>query len=100
MLYVIYAEDHPNSLANRLATRPAHLTRLETLQQEGRLIIAGPCPAVDSLDPGTAGFSGSVIIAEFASLAEAQAWADADPYRAAGVYQAVTVKPFKKVLPA
>lgn len=100
MLYVIIGEDHPGSLEQRLAARPAHLERLQTLQAEARLILAGPCPAIDSPDPGPAGFSGSIIIAEFASLAAAQAWADADPYVAAGVYAKVTVKPFKKVLPA
>lgn len=99
MLYVIIGEDVENSLDKRLAARPAHLERLYALRDAGRLIIAGPNPALDSNDPGAAGFSGSVIIAEFDSLAAAQAWADADPYRAAGVYQRVTVKPFKKVLP-
>ena len=100
MLYVIIGEDRPDSLAQRLAARPAHLERLQALQAEGRLILAGPCPAIDSPDPGPAGFSGSVIVAEFASLDAAQAWADADPYAAAGVYAKTTVKPFKKVLPA
>ena len=100
MLYVIIGEDHPGSLAQRLAARPAHIERLQALQAEGRLILAGPCPAIDSPDPGPAGFSGSVIIAEFASLDTAQAWADADPYVAAGVYAKTTVKPFKKALPA
>ena len=100
MFYAIIAEDRANSLADRLAARPAHIERLQALQNEGRLLIAGPCPAIDSPDPGPAGFSGSLIIAEFASLEAAQAWADADPYVAAGVYANVTVKPFKKVLPA
>lgn len=100
MLYAIIGEDRPGSLESRLATRPAHLERLQTLQAEGRLLLAGPCPAIDSPDPGPAGFSGSIIIAEFPSLAEARAWADADPYVAAGVYAGVTVKPFKKALPA
>ena len=100
MLYAIIGEDRPGSLDQRLATRPAHLERLLALQAEGRLILAGPCPAIDSPDPGPAGFSGSIIIAEFASLVAAQAWADADPYVAAGVYAKVTVKPFKKALPA
>lgn len=100
MLYVIMGEDIPGSLDQRLAARPEHLARLQALQAEGRLIIAGPCPAIDSPDPGPAGFSGSIIIAEFTSLHAAQAWADADPYVAAGVYQKVTVKPFKKALPA
>lgn len=99
MLYVIIGEDHPYSLAKRLAARPAHLERLQALQAQGRLILAGPNPAIDSNDPGEAGFTGSIIIAEFESLTAAQAWADADPYVAAGVYQQVSVKPFKKVLP-
>ncbi|TXH78954.1 MAG: YciI family protein [Thiothrix sp.] len=99
MLYVIIGEDHPDSLAKRLAARPAHLERLQALQAQGRLILAGPNPAIDSNDPGEAGFTGSIIIAEFESLTAAQAWADADPYVAAGVYQQVSVKPFKKVLP-
>lgn len=100
MLYAIIGEDHPDSLTNRLAARPAHLDRLKSLQDEGRLLIAGPCPAIDSPDPGPAGFSGSLIIAEFASLDAAKAWADSDPYAAAGVYAKVTVKPFKKAFPA
>jgi len=100
MLYAIIGEDHPGSLDNRLAARPAHLARLNLLQQEGRLVLAGPCPAIDSPDPGPAGFSGSIIVAEFDSLEAAKAWADADPYVAAGVYANVTIKPFKKVLPA
>ena len=100
MLYVIIGEDRPGSLDQRMAARPAQVERLQALQAEGRLIIAGPCPAIDSPDPGPAGFSGSIIIAEFTSLAAAQAWAGADPYVAAGVYAKVTVKPFKKALPA
>lgn len=100
MLYAIIGEDRADSLESRLATRPAHLERLQALQAEGRLLLAGPCPAIDSPDPGPAGFSGSIIIAEFASLADARTWADADPYVAAGVYAGVTVKPFKKALPA
>ncbi len=100
MLYVFMAEDQPGTLEQRLASRPAHLERLLALQADGRLIIAGPCPAIDSPDPGPAGFSGSVIIAEFPSLADAEAWAQADPYIAAGVYAKVVVKPFKKALPA
>ncbi|HZX31188.1 MAG TPA: YciI family protein [Rhodocyclaceae bacterium] len=100
MLYVIVGEDRPNSLADRLAARPAHLARLQELQAQGRMVLAGPCPAIDSPDPGPAGFSGSVIVAEFPSQEDAQAWADADPYVAAGVYEGVSVKPFKKVLPA
>lgn len=99
MLYMILGKDVPDSLAQRLASRPAHLARLQALQTEGRLIMAGPLPAIDSPDPGAAGFTGSLIVAEFPSLAEAQAWADADPYLAAGVYASVEVKPFKKVLP-
>jgi uncharacterized protein len=100
MLYMIHAQDRPGSLEQRLAARPAHLERLKALQQEGRLVLAGPLPAIDNPDPGPAGFSGSLVVAEFPSLAVAQAWADADPYAAAGVYAKVTVKPFKKVLPA
>lgn len=99
MWYVIVGEDHPGSLELRLAARPAHLERLNALQAEGRLLVAGPFPAIDAADPGAAGFSGSLIVADFPSLADAQAWADADPYVAAGVYAGVTVKPFRKVLP-
>lgn len=99
MLYVIIGEDVENSLAARLAARPAHLERLFALRDAGRLLVAGPNQAIDATDPGEAGFSGSVIIAEFDSLEAAQTWAEADPYREAGVYQRVTVKPFKKVLP-
>jgi uncharacterized protein YciI len=99
MLYAIISEDHPGSLELRLATRPDHLERLETLQDEGRLLLAGPHPAIDSTDPGEAGFTGSLVVAEFPSLNDAQQWADADPYVTAGVYAQVTVKPFKKVLP-
>ena len=100
MLYVFIAEDLPGTLDRRLAARPDHLARLQALQTEGRLILAGPCPAIDAPDPGPAGFSGSIIIAEFPSLEDARRWADADPYVAAGVYAQVTVKPFKKALPA
>lgn len=100
MLYAIIGEDCPDSLAQRLAARPAHLERLQHLQAEARLILAGPFPAIDATDPGAAGFTGSLIVAEFPSLAAAQAWADADPYVAAGVYAQVSVKPFRKVLPA
>ncbi len=100
MLYLIYAEDTPASLEKRLAARPAHLERLHELQREGRLVLAGPLPAIDSPDPGPAGFSGSVIVAEFPSQDEARAWAEHDPYVAAGVYRQITVKPFRKVLPA
>lgn len=98
MLYLIYAQDVPNSLENRLSVRPAHLARLQALRDAGRLVVAGPNPAIDSNDPGSAGFSGSTVIAEFVSLADAQAWAEQDPYVAAGVYAEVTVKPFKQVL--
>lgn len=100
MFYAIVGEDRPDSLADRLAARPAHLERLKALQDDGRLLLAGPFPAIDSPDPGPAGFSGSLIVAEFASLEAAKAWADADPYVASGVYTTVTVKPFKKALPA
>lgn len=100
MWYAIMGEDTPGSLDQRLAARPAHLERLTALQTQGRLLLAGPFPAIDSCDPGPAGFSGSLIVAEFDSLEAAQAWADADPYVAAGVYARVSVKPFKKVLPA
>ena len=99
MLYAIIAEDVENSLSDRLATRPAHLERLTALRDQGRLILAGPHPAIDSDDPGEAGFSGSLVVAEFDSLEAARAWADDDPYIKAGVYAKVTVKPFKKVLP-
>jgi hypothetical protein len=99
MLYAIIATDVANSLESRLAARPAHLARLEQLKTEGRLILAGPHPAIDSNDPGPAGFSGSLIVAEFESLRAAEQWANADPYRAAGVYAQVVVKPFKRVLP-
>ena len=99
MLYAIIAEDNENSLDKRLAARPDHLARLHALKEEDRLFAAGPHPAIDSEDPGSAGFSGSLIIAEFASLELAREWADNDPYIKAGVYRKVTVKPFKKVLP-
>lgn len=99
MLYAIYAEDTPGSLDKRLTARPAHLERLKALQQEGRLVLAGPLPAIDNPDPGPAGFSGSLIVAEFPSLADARAWSDADPYVAAGVYANIAIKPFKKVFP-
>jgi hypothetical protein len=100
MWYAIMAEDTPHSLDKRLANRPAHLARLSALQEAGRLLLAGPFPAIDSADPGPAGFSGSLIVAEFNSLIEAQAWADADPFVSAGVYASVIVKPFRKTLPA
>lgn len=99
MLYAITGEDVPNSLELRMAARPAHVKRLEALQNEGRLILAGPYPAIDTDNPGAAGFTGSLIVAEFDSLDDAQQWADADPYIEAKVYSKVTVKPFKKVFP-
>jgi len=99
MLYAIVGTDNQGSLEKRLEVRPAHLERLEQLKQQGRLILAGPFPAVDSNNPGEAGFTGSLIVAEFDSLADAQTWADADPYKAAGVYRETSVKPFKHVLP-
>ena len=99
MLYVIIGRDVPHSLERRRAARPEHLARLKALVEEGRLFVAGPMPAIDSADPGPAGFTGSVIIAEFASLEAARTWADADPYRAAGVYESVEVSPYNKVLP-
>ncbi|MDD5388666.1 MAG: YciI family protein [Gallionellaceae bacterium] len=99
MFYAIVAEDVPDSLEKRLAARPDHLARLNQLKDDGRLLLAGPFPAIDSPDPGPAGFSGSLIVAAFESLEAAQTWAAADPYVAAGVYAQVSVKPFKKVLP-
>ena len=99
MYYAIISEDVSNSLALRQSARPAHLERLQALAAEGRLLVAGPHPAIDTNDPGDAGFSGSLVIAEFESLEQAQSWADADPYVSAGVYQQVKVKPFKRVLP-
>lgn len=100
MLYAIMATDRSESLKARMDARPAHLERLRALQEEGRLILAGPHPAIDSPDPGEAGFTGSLVVAEFPDLENARAWADADPYVAAGVYQQVLVKPFKQVFPA
>lgn len=100
MLYAIFSTDVADSLEKRLSVRPAHLERLQALQDQGRLVLAGPTPAIDNPDPGPAGFTGSLVVAEFASLVEAQAWADADPYVAAGVYQQVQVRPFKQVFPA
>jgi uncharacterized protein YciI len=99
MWYAITGLDVADSLARRQSARPAHLQRLQTLHGEGRLLLAGPFPAIDAEDPGPAGFSGSLIVAEFADLAAAQAWADADPYVGAGVYREVSVRPFRKVLP-
>ena len=99
MWYAIFSEDNPDSLPLRLSARPAHIARLETLLAEGRLLVAGPHPAVDAEDPGPAGFTGSLVIVEFPSLAVAKSWADEDPYVEAGVYRKVRVKPFKRVLP-
>lgn len=99
LFYSIISEDVPNSLTLRQQTRPAHVARLQELKDQGRLLVAGPNPAIDTAEPGEAGFTGSVVIAEFNSLQDAQTWADADPYLAAGVYAKSTVKPFKKVLP-
>ena len=99
MLYTIIGQDVAGSLEKRLSVRPAHVARLHTLQEQGRLILAGPFPAVDAVDPADAGFTGSLIVAQFSTLAEAQAWAQDDPYVAAGVYALVTVKPFKKTFP-
>ena len=99
MLYAIMSQDKEGTLEKRLAARPDHLARLEALRDQGALVLAGPHPAIDSNDPGPAGFSGSVIVAEFESLEDAQRWADADPYLEAGVYASVTVKPFKQVFP-
>ncbi len=99
MLYAIVSEDVENSLEKRKSARPDHLARLQELTDQGRLLVAGPFPAIDSNDPGEAGFTGSLVIAEFENLEAAQSWADADPYIAAGVYKQVMVKPYKKVLP-
>jgi uncharacterized protein YciI len=100
MWYAIITEDTSNSLEKRLANRPAHLARLAALQELGRLLLAGPFPAIDSIDPGPAGFTGSLIVAEFNSLLEAETWANADPFVSAGVYASVSVKPFRKTMPA
>ncbi len=100
MFYAIIAEDRDDSLEQRLKVRPEHLKRVQALQDEGRLLLAGPHPSIDAEDPGPAGFSGSLIVAEFKDLESARQWADADPYTQTGVYARVTVKPFKKVLPA
>ena len=99
MWYAIIGQDVPDSLEKRIAARPAHVIRLQELQNQGRLLLAGPFPAVDAEDPGAAGFSGSLIVAEFASLSAAQDWANADPYVAAGVYAEVRVQPFRKTFP-
>lgn len=100
MFYAIMATDKADSLSARLTARPDHLARLQALQDAGRLLLAGPHPAIDAADPGSAGFSGSLVVAEFTSLEQAQAWTDADPYVVAGVYEQVTIKPFKRVFPA
>ena len=99
MLYAIISQDITNSLEKRQGARPAHLERLEALRDEGRLVLAGPHPAIDNDDPGDAGFTGSLVVAEFASQDDAEAWAADDPYVSAGVYASVIVKPFRKVLP-
>nr|WP_010132985.1 YciI family protein [Microbulbifer agarilyticus] len=99
MWYAIISQDVENSLPLRKTARAAHIARLNTLKDEGRLLIAGPHPAIDSEEPGEAGFTGSLVVAEFPSLADAQSWADDDPYMSAGVYASVTVKPYKLVLP-
>lgn len=99
MLYAIFGQDVADSLEKRLAARPVHLARLQALQEQGRLILAGPFPAVDAVDPAAAGFSGSLIVAQFATLAEAEAWAQADPYKVTGVYAHVVVRPFRKTFP-
>jgi len=99
MWYVIYSKDRPGSLAARQSARAGHLARLQALLEEGRLLLAGPRPAIDSEDPGPAGFQGSLVVAGFDSLEDARAWADADPYRVAGVYESVEVTPFKRVMP-
>ena len=99
MWYAIISEDVADSSERRASARPEHLERLQNLTRQGRLLVAGPHPNVDAEEPGAAGFSGSLVVAEFPSLEDAQSWADADPYVAAGVYQRVTVKPFKRVLP-
>ena len=100
MFYAIISQDNENSLEKRLSVRTEHIARLKTLEDQGRLLIAGPHPSIDSDDPGPAGFSGSLIVAEFESLKEAQSWADTDPYITAGVYKEVIVKPFKRVFPS
>ena len=100
MLYAIIGTDSPNSLEKRMANRPTHLERLKQLQEEGRLVLAGPFPAIDSIDPGPAGFSGSLIVAEFPSLADAKSWAEADSFVTGGVFSSITVQPFRKTLPA
>ena len=99
MWYAILSEDHPNSLENRLAARPAHAQRLQDLQSQGRLLLAGPHPMIESEDPGAAGFSGSLVVAEFDSLASAQSWANVDPYVTEGIYAKVVIKPFKQTFP-
>lgn len=100
MWYAIIGQDVPNSLEKRMAARPAHVARLQALQEQGRLLLAGPFPAVDATDPGAAGFTGSLIVAEFPSLQAAREWADADPYVTTGVFSQTSVQPFRKTLPA
>lgn len=100
MLYAIIGQDNPDSLDKRITARPAHLARLQALQDGGRLLLAGPFPAVDAVDPGAAGYTGSLIVAEFISLQAAQAWANTDPYTTTGVFKQITVQPFRKVFPA
>ncbi len=99
MFYALIGEDAPNSLEARMAARPAHLARLQALNDDGRLLLAGPMPAIDSPDPGPAGFAGSLVVAEFGSLAEAESWLAEDPYTQAGVFAHTVVRPFRKVLP-
>lgn len=100
MLYAIFGQDVPGSLEKRLGARPAHVARLQALQEEGRLLLAGPFPAVDAADPGPAGYTGTLVVAEFASLEQAEAWAEADPYVTAGVFAQVAVRPFRQTFPA
>ena len=99
MWYAIEGFDGPDVLEQRIAARPQHMARLEALRDAGRLLLAGPCPAIDAEDPGPAGFSGSIVIAEFPSIEDARMWADADPYIVAGVYRTIEVRPFRRVLP-
>jgi len=99
MLYMVLGRDAEDSLARRMQARPAHLQRLQSLKEQGRLVLAGPLPRIDSNDPGPAGFAGSLVVAEFDSLDQARAWAEADPYLAAGVFESVEVQPFRQVLP-
>ncbi len=100
MLYAIFGQDVPDSLAKRLGARPAHVARLQALQDQGRLLLAGPFPGVDAADPGPAGYTGTLVVAEFASLEDAEAWAQSDPYVTAGVFAQVAVRPFRQTFPA